>query len=117
MHRTPNSSDTFIRADHGFPSDQFILLARIRNEELDFLEDLLFLEIAQADGLFAAVDVVRFHDGVFVGSGRDTKFRAGVFGGEIGEHRGGQERFHAPARTGPVAVVEVQAFALEDEGC
>lgn len=117
MHRTPDSSDTLIRADHGFTSDQFILLARVRNQELDFLEDLFFLEIAQTDGLFAAVDVVRFHDGVLVRTGRDAELGAGIFGCEVGEQRRGQERFHAPTRAGPVAVVEVEAFTLEDEGC
>jgi len=97
MHGAPNSSDALIRADHGFPSDQFILLARVRDQELDFLEDLFFLEIAQADRLFAAVDVVRLDDRVLVRPRRDAELGAGVFGCEIGQQRRGQERLHAPA--------------------
>ena len=52
---------------------------------------------------------------MFAWSRRDGDFDAGVGGGE-GAEVGAEEVVHAAAAAGPVAVVEVEAAALEDEG-
>lgn len=79
----------------------------------------------------SAVHELCFDDGVLAGSGRDGDFDAGVLFGEGSEsgfeegaagvlvEEGRDERMeevlHAATAAGPVAVVEVEALALEDE--
>lgn len=112
MHRTPNASDILIDTNHVLAPDQFILLAGVGDEELDLLQDLLLLEVAQTHGLLATVDVVGLDDGVFIGSRGDAELGARVLAREGREQGRRQERFHPARRAGPVAVVEVETFAL-----
>jgi hypothetical protein len=116
MHRTPNAPHALVGADHALSADEFVLLAGVRDEELEFLQDLLFFQVAHAHGLFAPVDVVRLEHRVFVGARGDAELRAREPRREVRQHGRREERFHPPAGPGPVAVVEVETFTLENEG-
>lgn len=84
MVRTPNTSDTLIQTRHGLPDPSQLLPARFL-EQRNLREDLLFLHIADADGLFAAVDVVAFNYWVLFWPWGYADFYLWVCGGEGGE--------------------------------
>ena len=132
MERTPNTSHTLVQTLDllGLPLE--LLAARVAQQRC-LLQNLVGLHVAHADGLFLSADVFALHDGVAAGSGRDCDFDLRVGAGEFfevgleelavkilsdtfGERVEWTSILHSPATTGPVAVVEVDALALEDEG-
>lgn len=84
MIRGPDPSDGLVDGPDGL-GDLFELLTAGVAEELELLQDLVGLHVADADGLGAAVDVVADGDGVFGGAGGDGEFDFGVGGYEFGE--------------------------------
>ena len=88
MHRTPDPSNVLIHTNHIFASDQFVLLPAVRHKKLDFLQNLILLEVSQAHGLLAAVDEVRLDDGVFIRARRYPELGARVSLSEGCEERG-----------------------------
>lgn len=132
--RRPDASDGLVDTLHRLRLPLELLAAGVA-EQLDLLEDLVGLHIAHADGLLAAVDVLRDDDGVLGRPGGHGELDLGVGGGELGEERLDEaaamkssvqeERqavmvrldiLHPLGATGPVAVVEVHLLALQDEG-
>lgn len=73
MHGTPNAANIGVRTEHLATADLLDLVPRIPHQVLGHALDLLLLEIPHADGLLAAVDVVRPQHGVFRRSGRDPE--------------------------------------------
>lgn len=58
---------------------------------------------------------MRTQDGMLVGARGNVDADLRIGSGEAGEKGGGEKGIHAPRAAGPVAVMEVEAFALEDE--
>jgi hypothetical protein len=81
VERIPDTSDTLVDTLDGL-CDLFQLVAAGVAQELGLLHDLLFLQAADADGLFTAVDVCALDDGVFARTRRDGDFDLGVCAGK-----------------------------------
>jgi hypothetical protein len=81
VERIPDTSDTLIHTLDGL-CDLFQLVAAGVAQEFGLLHDLLFLEAADADGLFTAVDICALDDGVFARARRDGDFDLGVCAGK-----------------------------------
>lgn len=132
VERIPDTSHTLVQTLDRL-GDPLELLAARAAQQGRFFQNLVRLHVAHADGFLLAADIFSFEDGVSAWSGRDCHFDLRVGAGEffeVGfEELAGRillDRFaekvewtsilHSPAATGPVAVVEVDALALEDEG-
>lgn len=89
MERIPNTSHTLIQTLNRLRNPLELLAARV-TQQRGFLQDLVGLHVAHADGFFFAADVFSFEHGVAAGSGRDCDFDLGVVAGE-GLEVGGQE--------------------------
>ena len=116
MHRTPNPPHTLILTHHLPAPNPFILRPTIPQQQLSLLQHLLLFQILHADGFFAPVDIERAQHGVFVWTRGDAELDGGVGVREGGEEGGGEEFVETGGGAGPVAVVEVEAAAGEDEG-
>jgi hypothetical protein len=81
VERIPDTSDTFVDTLDGL-GDLFQLVAAGVAQEFGLLHDLLFLQTAYTDGLFAAVDICALDDGVFARARRDGDFDLGVCAGK-----------------------------------
>jgi hypothetical protein len=81
VERIPDTSDTLIHTLDGL-CDLFQLVAAGVAQEFGLLHDLLFLQAADADGLFTAVDICALDDGVFARARRDGDFDLGVCAGK-----------------------------------
>lgn len=84
--RTPDTSDTGVDTVDRFV-DSLQLLSVGVAQKLSLLQDLDWLHIPNANGLFAAIDVVADNDGVFRRTGRYGELDLGVCGGELGKLR------------------------------
>lgn len=84
MVRRPDTSDRVVDTLDRLGNPLELLSARVP-QQLNLLEDLQRLQVAHADGLLLAVDVVADYDGVLIGSRRHGDFDLGVCGGELGE--------------------------------
>ena len=84
VERIPDTSHTLVQTLHGLGDSLQRLAARAAQKE-DFVEDLVGLHVAHADGLFLSADVFALHDGVTAGSGRDCDFDLGIGAGELFE--------------------------------
>jgi hypothetical protein len=131
MIRTPNTPNTLIDTFHRLRNLPQLLPISIP-QQLRLLQHLLLRQIPHTYRFFAAVDVGSFYDWVFAWARGDSDFDLRVCGGEFGERvaeegtvwfvredrreREGKDVLHALGAAGPVAVVEVKAFALQDEG-
>jgi hypothetical protein len=113
VQRTPNSPHALIHTRHR-PRHPLVLLPAIIPQQLRLSLNPLGRKIPHTDTLLSAVDVVGYYDGVLVGSWRDCDFDGWVAGSEGGESVA-EKRVHASGGAGPVAVVEGERFALEDE--
>lgn len=136
MEGIPYTPHTLIHARDRLPRPLQLLTTRAL-QQLGLLQDLAWLHVSHTDSALLAVDVGAADDGVAARTRRDGDFDAGVLAGEGGEG-GGEEGavvsscqseewrdgrleegalhlLHAFAAAGPVAVVEVEALALEDE--
>lgn len=65
MIRIPDAPDAFVCTGDRV-SDFLQLFSAGFFEKIGLLENLVLLEVSNADGLFAAINVVAFDDGVFV---------------------------------------------------
>lgn len=136
MERRPDTSDTLVKTGNRLLGALELLPTSLL-EQHGLVEDLLRLQIAHADGLLTAVDVLALDDGVLVRSWRDPDFDLRVCFGERGEcvfeegaagllehvlfipheeYRGNSGNgkkniLHAPRATSPVAVMKVHSFA------
>ena len=81
MERIPDTSDTLVHALNGL-GDLLQLVAAGIAQQFSLLHDLLFLQTAHTDGLFAAVDICALDDGVFAWARRDGDFDLGVCAGK-----------------------------------
>jgi hypothetical protein len=81
MERTPDTSHTLIQTLNRLRDSLERLSARIAKQQ-GFLQNLVGLHVAHADGFLFAADVFAFHDGVAAGSGGDCDFDLGVLAGE-----------------------------------
>ena len=114
MERTPNAPHTLIDTANRL-AQLPVLLPIAVPQHLGFLPHALVLQILDADAPCGAVDVVCDDDRVLARARADGEFDGGVARGEGGQGRL-DEGVHAPTGSPPVAVVEVEALALEDEG-
>lgn len=114
MERTPNAPHALIDTAYRL-AELPVLLSIAVPQHLGFLPDALVLQVLNADAPCGAVDVVCDDDWVLARARADGEFDGWVARGEGGQGRL-DEGVHAPARSPPVAVVEVEALALEDEG-
>ena len=81
MVRRPDTSDALVDTRNGFLGALQLFAAGFL-EKVRLVEDLLGLEIAHADGLFASIDIVALDDGMLVWPGRDSDFNLRVGFGE-----------------------------------
>jgi hypothetical protein len=81
MERTPDTSHTLIQTLNRLRDSLERLSARIAKQQ-GFLQNLVGLHVAHADGFLFAADVFAFHDGVAAGSGGDCDFDLRVVAGE-----------------------------------
>jgi hypothetical protein len=81
VERTPNTSHTLIQTLNRLRNPLQRLSARVAKQE-GFLQNLVGLHVAHADGLLFATDVFAFHDRVAAGSGGDCDFDLRVVAGE-----------------------------------
>jgi hypothetical protein len=97
MHRTPNPPDTLIPTDDLLPAGNLLnLRARITDQILRHIANLLLLKVADTDSLLAPVDVIRFEDGMARRPRRDAEFGAGVLCCEAAEEWRCQEGVGPP---------------------
>ena len=137
MEWTPNTPHTIVPTLHHPPARSVTLLQLLStriSQQCRFLNDLQWCEVAYANSLLPPVHILAADNGMFAGSRRDGDFDARVLLGEARE-LGTEERagvavsvavvesegeienvLHASTTARPVAVVEVEALALEDEG-
>lgn len=116
MHWTPHPPDTLVHTHHILAADQLILAPRIAHEELRLLQYLLLLQVPHTHGLGPAVDVIRLEDGVVIRARGDAEFDAREAPRQRGQERRGEEVALARRGYPVVAVREVEAAALQDEG-
>lgn len=115
MERIPDTPHALVDTDHR-PSVQLPVLLPTRvSQQLSLLPHTLILQVLDAYGSLRAVDVMGDDDGVPARPWRYADFDLGVALCEDGE-RGFDEGIHALGTAPPIAVVEVEAFALQDEG-
>jgi len=114
MERTPNAPHALIDTADGL-AQLPVLLSIAVPQHLSLLPDALVLQVLDADAPCGAVDVVCDDNRVLARARADGEFDGRVARGEGGQRRL-DEGVHAPTGSPPVAVVEVEALALEDEG-
>lgn len=142
MERIPNTPDALVQTLDRLRHALELLAAGVAQQRR-LLQDLVRLHVAHADGLFLAVDVTAAqhrvparprrhgHFDLRVGAreGCEVGFEEGAGSGgfALGSCRtiggadrvifeGGLDVLHSFTAASPVAVVEVHALALEDEG-
>jgi hypothetical protein len=81
MERIPDTSDTLVDTLDGLCNLSQLVAAGVA-QQFGLLHDLLFLQAANADGLFAAVDICALDDGVFAWARRDGDFDLRVCAGK-----------------------------------
>lgn len=81
MERVPDTSYTLVVGLDGLCDLSQLVAAGIA-QQLSLLHNLLLLEVAHTDGLFAAVDICALDDGVFAWARRDGDFDLGVCAGK-----------------------------------
>lgn len=84
MVRRPDASDTLVQTRDRLLGPLQLLAAGLL-EQVRLLQDLLLLQIPDADGLLTAIDVVTLDDWVLVRSRRDADLDLGVLLCEGGE--------------------------------
>lgn len=114
MERIPYAPHTLIDTRYWLPNLP-VLLSTAIPQQLRLLPDTLILEILDAYRPLGAIDVVCYDDWVFAWPGRHRDFDLRVALSE-GWERGLDEGVHALGRAPPVAVVEGEGFAGQDEG-
>lgn len=114
MERRPDTPNALIDTGDGL-AQLPVLLAIAIAQHLGLFPDALVLQVLDADGASGAVDVVGDDDGVLAGPWADGELDGGVARRKRGERRL-DEGVHALGGAPPVAVVELEALALEDEG-
>jgi hypothetical protein len=81
VERTPNTSHTLIQTLNRLRNPLQRLSAGVAKQQR-FLQNLVGLHVAHANGFLFAADVFAFHDGVAAGSGGDCDFDLRVVAGE-----------------------------------
>ena len=81
MERIPDTSDTVVDTLDGL-CDLFQFVTAGVAQEFSLFHNLLFLQTADANGLFTAVDICALDDGVFAWTRRDGDFDLGVCAGK-----------------------------------
>jgi hypothetical protein len=92
-----------------------VLLARVVPQHLRLLADALDVQIPDTDGALGAVDVAGDDDGMVLRARAHVDLNLRVVARESGQ-RGFYERVHAARGAPPVAVVEADGLAGQDEG-
>lgn len=85
MERTPNASDALVQTLDGLVDGAAVALSGGVAQELGLLENLLPLEIADANGLGTTVDVVTLDDWLLARARRHGYFDCRVGFGEFGK--------------------------------
>lgn len=114
VERRPDTPNTLVDTGDGL-AQLLVLLAVAIPQHLSLFPHALVLQVLDADGPCGAVDVVGDDDGVLARPRANGELDGGVARGKGGERRL-DEGVHALGGAPPVAVVELEAFALEDEG-
>lgn len=114
MERRPDTPNALIDTRDRLP-ELLVLLAIAIPQHLSLLAHALVLQVLDANGPCGAVDVVCDDDRVLARAWADGELDRGVALGEGGERRL-EEGVHASGGSPPVAVMEFEAFALQDEG-
>lgn len=114
VERRPDAPDALVDTGDGL-AELLVLLAVGVAQHLGLLADALVLQVLDADGPCGAVDVVCDDDGVLARARADGELDGGIALCEDGERRL-DEGVHSLGGSPPVAVVELEALALEDEG-
>jgi hypothetical protein len=114
MERTPDTPNALIDARHRLVHPLDLLTACV-SESFRLITYTFTRQIPHADGPLGAVDVVCSYHWMLSWSGRDGNLYLGV--ALCKRWEGGlEEGVHAARGAGPVAVVEFEPLALEDEG-
>jgi len=109
----PHASHTLVQTlDRPAVPLQF-LAARVL-EQLDFLLDLIGHHVPHRDGFLSSIHIGASDERVSAGSWRDSHLDGGILTSEVLEVVL-EVGIHAPTAAGPVTVVEVQPFTLENE--
>ena len=111
---TPDASHTLVHTVYGLVHALQLLSTGVP-QQFSLLLYQLIRHVPHANNLFSSVDIVASDDGMVVRSGRHRNFDLRIFLGKSGEGVF-NECLHASRASGPVAVVEVESFALQDEG-
>lgn len=114
VERTPNAPHALIDTADRL-AQLPVLLSVAVPQHLGLLPDALVLQVLDADAPCGAVDVVCDDDRVLARARADGELDGRVARGK-GRQRRLDEGVHTPAGSPPVAVVEVEALALQDEG-
>jgi len=115
MKRIPNAPHALVETRHRPAVQLPVLLTRRVPQQLCLFPNALNLHVFDAHGALSAVDVVCDDNGVLAGPWRDAAFNLRVARGEGGK-RGLDKGVHPLGAAPPVAVVEVEALALQDKG-
>lgn len=113
MEGGPDTSDALVQTRHR-PGHLFQFLAVCFSQQLCLFPHLFIRQVPHTDSFLPAVDVVSYYYWVLAGPWRDCDFDLRVAFREFGKS-GFDEGVHATRRAGPVAVMEVKSFALQDE--
>lgn len=81
MERIPDTSDTLVDTLDGL-GDLLQLVAAGIAQQFGLLHNLLFLQAAYTDSLFASVDICALDDGVFAWARRDSNFYLRICAGK-----------------------------------
>jgi hypothetical protein len=114
VERIPNAPHALVDTRHRV-AQLLVLLARVVPQHFCLLADALDVQVSDADGALGAVDVVCDDDGVVPRARAHVDLDLRVVAREGGQ-RSFYERVHAARGTPPVAVVEADGFAGQDEG-
>ena len=132
MERTPYTSDTLIDTLHWL-HDPLNFLSTGIPQQLCLLQYLARLQTPYTDCLFTTIDIVTYYDWVLFRPWRDCDFDLRVCGSEFREWAAKERALillehayikesivrsilHALRASGPVTVVEVESFALQNKG-
>lgn len=114
MKRVPNTPHALIDTGHRLARLP-ILLARAIPQNLRLFPDAIDLQILHAYRSLRAVDVVCDDNGMLPWPRADGDFNLGAAARE-GRQRGFYKGVHAARGTPPVAVMEAEGLAGQDEG-
>jgi len=131
--RRPDTTHTLVQTGNRLLGPlQLVAAGVLENHSL--LQDVFRLEIAHTDRLLTAIDVLALDDGMLAVAGRNADLDLRVFSRECGKGLGQEgtdsimlvptlrlpvlvvHSQHAARAATVIAVVEVEALALEDEG-